>query len=304
MASILLSLKNCNSPSAETCICTHQMEPNEMEIGSGLHGESGVGMEKTSVVEASKLLISELSKSFAAPSTLPVVVLINNLGTVLQLEELIFVKEIINHLQTLEMSIARVYHGQFLTALDMKGFTVTLLRVHDLKILEYLDYPCEVPAWGFKNLTDILPIINEPLHSRVSKRKRVVPVGPHLSEKNANIVYLAVQFACDALISCERQINLIDSESGGGNVGTKMKHGAQRIMLDIKEKKISFNQPRIFFEALSAIAEKVIGSTIGFIYSIMFESAANTFQRLPENHEINIVTWLTCLVEANTTVKR
>lgn len=58
--------------------------------------------------------------------------------------------------------------------------------------------------------------LEQPIKGRLTRKERLSPPvrGPRLREKAANTLLYATQFACDALISCEKQLNTIDSERG------------------------------------------------------------------------------------------
>lgn len=305
LTSALLMLRPFTSPTSNTCVCNKHVENREMETGAGLPDEFDLRRtEKASAADTCRMLFGEISEYFLLDASSPVVVLVNNLGDTSKMEELIFVKEFISCLRELQIPIARVYHGHFSTAPDTRGLSVTILKVVDQKILKYLDAPCEAVSWGTHITTSIPLDLQERIPSVVIDRKCAMPPGVRLGEQEANIILLTVQFACDALISCEKQLNTIDSESGSGNTGTKMKNGAQTILLETKKKTLTFYHPKVFFESLSIIAEKRICGTLGLLYSILFEAAANCFRKLPESHFVTVYTWFKCLSESCDVLKR
>lgn len=59
-------------------------------------------------------------------------------------------------------------------------------------------------------------ILEQPIAGQLTRQERLSPPvrGPKLPEKAANTLLFATQFACDALISCEKQLNTIDGERG------------------------------------------------------------------------------------------
>lgn len=56
----------------------------------------------------------------------------------------------------------------------------------------------------------------QPIKGQLVKKDQLSPPirGPKLCSKVANILLYATQFACDSLISCEKQLNTIDAERG------------------------------------------------------------------------------------------
>lgn len=58
--------------------------------------------------------------------------------------------------------------------------------------------------------------VEHPIRGRLTRKERLSPPirGPKLTERVANTLLYSTQFACDALLSCEKQLNTIDSERG------------------------------------------------------------------------------------------
>lgn len=104
-----------------------------------------------------------------------------------------------------------------------------------------------------------------------------------------------VTFACDALISCERQLNVIDSERGDGDTGTRIRRGAEAILNEFTVGRLKTTHPFTFFQYISRLLEVVMGGTLGCIYSIFFEAASGPFSDLPENETPNAKLWLKSL---------
>lgn len=299
MGSILFTIKS--SPFADECVCSTQSHEYEIEIGTGLHGEKGLlVINKTDVHEVTSFILTQLSKSFEISQK--VVVLVNNLGNSLLLEEMSFVNEIVNYLYQRKIQVLRLYHGKYITSPKVRGFSLTILNLFDNEILSYMDHPCEASGWGYvstKPLEDLSVILCRPIKHAQSKS-----LGPQLTQLQRNTVYYALQFACDSLISCERQINIIDSDDGRGNVGTKMKRGAAIVLELMKNRRIDFVRPKCWFQILSQISERYIGGAVGSFYSILFEVASIYFGDQPEDLYVEFHVWLKCLEEAILIIKK
>lgn len=147
MSSITLCLNPCISPPTQSCACV-KYKNNEIEIGTGLHGEPG--FKKTRLTKLSDIcrsLIQEMtsgSEAFVLDETSPpVVLLINNLGTLSKTEELLFLREFVSQLHSSQVKISRMYCGRYYTSLNMAGLSVTILKVDSVEIIQYLDAPCE-----------------------------------------------------------------------------------------------------------------------------------------------------------------
>lgn len=144
MASVLLCLKCCKTPPKEMCSCVDQ--EFELEIGSGIHGERGIKrMSMLKLSEICNLVLSELRESERVDfkSEVPIVLMVNNLGTLPKIEEMLFYREIVKQLHEMDVKISRAYCGRFFTSLDMSGVSVTVLEATKEELVKYLDAPCE-----------------------------------------------------------------------------------------------------------------------------------------------------------------
>ena len=119
---------------------------NEIEIGMGIHGEPGI--RRTEVMTAKALaeglcgrILSDLDYSGSE-----VAVLVNGLGATPLMELYILYGEVEKILAEKGIRVYRSYVGNYMTALEMAGASVSLLRLDDeLKTL--LDAPADTPAF-------------------------------------------------------------------------------------------------------------------------------------------------------------
>lgn len=149
MSSVLLCLRSCTSPTAKTCICEQTKAENDYEIGTGLHGERGVKRARlTTLKDICKDLIDELTNTnspqhFVPRPDQPVVVVVNNLGTLSKLEESLFIREFVSQLLEKEVVLNRLCCGTFYSSLDMAAISVTILQDSNDEIERLLDVPCQ-----------------------------------------------------------------------------------------------------------------------------------------------------------------
>ena len=120
---------------------------DEVEIGIGIHGEPGTHREKISSVNntVDHLVGKILDEGIYAEGD-EVAVMVNGMGAT-PLSELFIanlrVKEILDEKK---ISIAKTLVGNYMTSLDMAGFSVTLLKLDDeLKV--FLNAPADTPAY-------------------------------------------------------------------------------------------------------------------------------------------------------------
>ena len=120
---------------------------DEVEIGIGIHGEPGTHREKISSVNntVDHLVGKILDEGIYAEGD-EVAVMVNGMGAT-PLSELFIanlrVKEI---LDAKKIKIAKTVVGNYMTSLDMAGFSVTLLKLDD-ELKGYLNAPADTPAY-------------------------------------------------------------------------------------------------------------------------------------------------------------
>lgn len=118
---------------------------DEMEIGMGIHGETGI--RKAALEPADKIVDELLNKIIAdIPYTAgdEVAVLVNGLGSTPLDEQYIVARRINENLKERGINIHRFYVGEYATALEMAGFSISLLRLDD-ELKKYLDMPAHTP---------------------------------------------------------------------------------------------------------------------------------------------------------------
>lgn len=142
-ASVLLCVKCCSTHNREMCVCLKGED--EIEIGTGVHGEPGDRKLKIAKLsQICKLMINEIGESekINFKPEMRVVVVVNNVGTLPKMEEMMFLKEVVSQLQEMEIKISRAVCGRFFTCLDMSGVILTIVEVVDDDMLKYLDAHC------------------------------------------------------------------------------------------------------------------------------------------------------------------
>ncbi|MDC7249426.1 MAG: dihydroxyacetone kinase subunit DhaK [Sphaerochaetaceae bacterium] len=125
---------------------TFELAEDEIEFGVGIHGEPGV--TKETIVSADELAIKILDKII---NDLPynnydeVAVLINGFGGTPLQELYILNNSVANILENRKIKIYKTFVGNFMTALDMSGASVTLLKL-DKELKHFLDAPVVTPV--------------------------------------------------------------------------------------------------------------------------------------------------------------
>src|SRR3712207_3303239 len=105
---------------------------DEVEIGLGIHGEPGTHREKmTTADHFTEKLFAQIDKEANLQKGEEIVVLVNGLGETTLIELFI----INNHLQDLlrkkEVVVAKTLVGNYMTSLDMGGFSITIVKLDE-----------------------------------------------------------------------------------------------------------------------------------------------------------------------------
>ena len=124
-----------------------ELQEDEIEIGIGIHGEPGVNREKISPVNAiaDKLLDKILAEGIYNAGD-EVAVMVNGMGGTPLMELFVANKHVAEVLAEKGIKIAKTLVGNYMTSLDMEGFSITLLKV-DEELKGLLNAPADTPAF-------------------------------------------------------------------------------------------------------------------------------------------------------------
>jgi len=144
------ALTTCNLP-GHLPSSSSRIGEDEMEMGLGLHGEPGAYTSKVKPVDE---IVTELVTRISSPGSSgggddendaylpilpkePVAMLINNLGGATPLEMAVVSRAAVRAvLSILDATIERVYVGSVMTSLDMKGISISLLKLENTNNIE------------------------------------------------------------------------------------------------------------------------------------------------------------------------
>ncbi|KOO51300.1 dihydroxyacetone kinase subunit DhaK [Viridibacillus arvi] len=124
------------------------LDEDEMEFGIGIHGEPGYSREKIKTSrEIAEELIHKIEVETKWTTDQTLAVLINGMGATPLMEQYIFAHDCLNILQEKGYKVQFKKVGNYMTAIDMAGVSLTLLQLEDAKWLEYLTESTLAPAW-------------------------------------------------------------------------------------------------------------------------------------------------------------
>ena len=167
-----MALTSCTVPAAGKP--TFELEEKEVEMGIGIHGEPGTHrMEIKPVDELVVYMAETILNDPAYTRTLrewdrescrwvekeftdvpfaegdKVIALVNSMGGTPISELYVIYRKLVEVCETKGISIVRNLVGHYITALEMQGFCITLLKADD-EILKFWDAPVKTPGlrWG------------------------------------------------------------------------------------------------------------------------------------------------------------
>ena len=123
---------------------------DEMEIGMGIHGETGIRRGKIEPADQiTEEMMGKILDDLPYQSGDEVAVLVNGLGATPLDEQYIVTRKIDAILKDKGIKVHRYYVGEYATSLEMAGLSISLLKLDD-ELKELIDHPADTPF--FKQL--------------------------------------------------------------------------------------------------------------------------------------------------------
>ncbi len=125
-----------------------QLGENEIELGIGIHGEPGY--EKASLMpskDIAKVIFDKLNAYLKLQKDEKIVVMVNGMGSTPLMEQYVFINDVFNLLNGVGVHVAHSYVGDYMTAIEMAGLSLTFFRLANETWLQALQAPVETIAW-------------------------------------------------------------------------------------------------------------------------------------------------------------
>ena len=267
--SLGVAMQTCNLPGSDDD--EGRIKQGHVELGLGIHGEPGASVVDT---QNSKAIIDTLVAPLRAQAGKGrFAVLINNLGGVSALEMALLTKELAH--SALKEDIAYLIGpAPLVSALDMKGFSLTLLKLNDF-FEKALHEDVETLGWQ-------KPVAFAPLrtvaHSAIHDRVEYTP-------SDNTRVRECVSSVTNTLIQLENRLNALDAKVGDGDTGSTFAQGARDIAQRLEEKTLPLNDVSKLLLLVGERLATVMGGSSGVLMSIFFTAAGQKLhdgQPLPE----------------------
>lgn len=136
-----MAISPCTIPAAGEPSFT--LDDNEMEVGIGIHGEPGIERKEIATADdIAKELTQKVLDDMDLTTNDEVAMMVNGLGATPNMELFIVNKKVQDLLHEKGINVYRTFVGEYMTALEMGGCSVTLLKLDD-ELKSLLDHPSD-----------------------------------------------------------------------------------------------------------------------------------------------------------------
>lgn len=118
---------------------------DEMEIGMGIHGETGIRRSKLENADkVTEEMVTKIINDIPFQKGDEVAVMVNGLGATPLDEQYIIVRKVNELMKKNELKVHRYYVGEYVTSLEMAGVSISIMKLDD-ELKKYLDAPAQTP---------------------------------------------------------------------------------------------------------------------------------------------------------------
>lgn len=118
---------------------------DEMEIGMGIHGETGIRRGKLEPADQiTEEMVVKIIDDIPFVKGDEVAVMVNGLGGTPLDEQYIIVRKVDELMKKNELKVHRYYVGEYATSLEMAGVSISIMKLDD-ELKKYLDAPAQTP---------------------------------------------------------------------------------------------------------------------------------------------------------------
>lgn len=264
----------------------------EIEVGLGIHGEPGVRrMELAPADRLVDLVIDTILSDVQLSRGHDAVMLINGLGSTPPLELAILARASLRRFKLEGINIVRAWAGTFLSALDMPGFSLSVLPV-DAADLMLLDFPVDALAWPGGGRINDAP--SAPTKAAATREPPVTTPHEAASQSGERLRNM-FENAAHALIGAEDELARLDSISGDGDLGASMRRGAEALLSIPRE---MFESPSLVLALAADRIRKAIAGSSGPFYATGLMRASRELARAQDPDASDVAAAFSAAVDA------
>jgi dihydroxyacetone kinase-like protein len=143
MRTLAVAVRTATHPSTGQPI--FDLGEDEMEIGMGQHGETGIGrMPLKTANETAEIMLQKLLEDLNVREGEQLLVLLNGAGATTLMELYIVFRRVAQILESKKVRLVRSAIGEFITTQEQAGFQMMIARM-DSELIELWDAPADAP---------------------------------------------------------------------------------------------------------------------------------------------------------------
>ncbi|KAL7422835.1 hypothetical protein Q5752_002131 [Cryptotrichosporon argae] len=300
-ASVCVALDHCHVPGRSGEFS--QIAPGRVEIGLGLHNETGVFNVATPSAEDLFKHVLDLILDQDDPERAFVrfndgdelVLLVNNQGGLSALEMGAAVDEVLTQLERRGIVPVRIFNGPFMGSLNMPGLSVSLLNLTNVasltavstaRLVELIDAPHTSFAWpATQGVYPLPPPVagrtRADAYAEEAEAKAAAPpyAGPKLNVAPHSLRE-AMRAAAHDVLALEPDLTRWDTIVGDGDCGETCAMGANAVLAALGQGLGTPGELVGLFRELTEIIDEACGGTLGAIFSIFLAGLTTSLMDL------------------------
>lgn len=253
---------------------------DEIEFGLGIHGEAGVSRQQIASADAItdrmlEIILGEGGHGAGAR----VALLVNNLGGTTQMELAVIARRALARLREQGLIVERAWAGTLLSALEMPGFSLSLMAVDDDR-LALLDRAAAAPAWPGAGVIPQAPSLAAAGETDAADETMIS------ADRLGAAVRTAALACATALEAAEPHLTELDSKAGDGDLGISMSRAAAAIRASCSADRS--DSAATVLALLAGQLRRTIGGSSGPFYAVGLLRAA---RRLAQGPSTGLADW-------------
>ncbi|MGK9166674.1 dihydroxyacetone kinase subunit DhaK [Inquilinus limosus] len=276
-----VAVSPCTVPG--TASTSFDLAADEVELGLGIHGEAGARRARlSSADDLTAELLQQILRDREIVAGDEVALLVNNLGGTPTMELGIVARRALSLLDAFGIKARRAWCGTFLTALDMQGCSLSLMKLGEGRLAR-LDAPATAAAWpatpaGWPSGSA----------TRLSPRRKdeTAPPDPGCDPLVSAMRRALLHRVTEAVRRAQDRLTALDQAVGDGDLGLALARGATALERDLVDE--HFTEPATVLRLISASLRRSVGGTSGPLYAV---AALRAAEAIHGPHALTVTAW-------------
>lgn len=266
--SIGAAFTGCTLPGASAPLFT--VPDGRMALGMGIHGEPGIA--ETDVPSADELaamlveaLLADLPSGVVPAAGVPVVPILNGLGTVKYEELFVVYRRVARLLADVDVDVVDPQVGEFCTSFDMAGVSLTLFWPDD-ELAELWGAPADTPAFRRSPAAITRTVADAGMSTSDADSVSRTEPGSAASRRLADRLIVAFDAAARAIDLAADDLGRLDAVAGDGDHGIGMQRGVHAALAAARQVAAGGAGAGTLLRAAGAAWAREAGGTSGALW--------------------------------------